>query len=254
MTLLRVHAAVLLALGSPVTATAQSAPQAPPMATAEVADDSHAKSTVDGRTAVVKGQQAYNLIPDIPNGQDNIVVEPSDRLSVKVLGEADLSSDQVWVDGAGNIQLLLIGTVAASGKTPDQLRGEISQLLAATYIRDPQVSVTILERAKASITIEGEVRKPGRIEAPPGLTLLGAIAMSESTTKDAKLDNVIVFRVINGRRAAARFNLAAIRKGDAPDPAIIHGDTIIVARSFVKGTYHDFLATLPALSIFYYLK
>lgn len=204
--------------------------------------------------ALPQGEAAYRVIPNPEQGLPRSAIHPGDRLSVRVLGEADLSSEQVWVDGDGRIQIPLAGEVTAAGHSPAEVREVIEQRLAARYVRDPQVAVTILEHAKQAITVEGEVQHAGLYEAPPGLTLIGALALAQSTTNNAALDEVVIFREIDGRRMGARFNLAEIRVGKAPDPQIVAGDTVVVGRSAVKSAWHDFLQAAPAFSIFYYLK
>jgi polysaccharide export outer membrane protein len=59
---------------------------------------------------------------------------------------------------------------------------------------------------------------------------------------------VVVFRQTAGKRYAARFDLGAIRKGEAPDPAIMPGDVVIANSSAIKAAWGDFLKALPVAS------
>lgn len=204
--------------------------------------------------ALPRGQAAYALIPSAENGQERNAIQAGDRVSVRVLGEPDLSTDQAWVDGTGMIQVPLAGDIKASGLTPQLLRAEIQERLGRRFIRNPMVTVTVVEHAKQAITVEGEVQKSGLFEAPAGLTLLGALALAQSTTRDAALDEVVIFRQIDGQRMAARFNIADIRSGKAADPQILAGDAVVVGRSSIKSIWRDFLAATPAFSIFYLFR
>jgi polysaccharide export outer membrane protein len=130
----------------------------------------------------------------------------------------------------------------------------VTQRLGQRYIRDPQVAIGIVDHAKFSVTVEGEVQHAGRFEASPNLTLLGALALAQSTTKDAKLNEVVVFRQLGANRLAARFDLQDIRRGSAPDPRIYPGDVVVVGRSWVKGSWHDLLQAAPLFNLFYVLK
>ena len=47
--------------------------------------------------------------------------------------------------------------------------------------------------------------------------------MAKGTTEDANARRVAVFRTIGGQRQAAAFDLTAIRRGQAPDPADLSG-------------------------------
>lgn len=200
------------------------------------------------------GESAYAVIPQTATGIKQGAIQPGDRLYIRVVGEADLTSDQYWVDGGGKVQVPFAGELDAGGHTTGELQAEITERLGAQYIRDPAVAVSIVQHAASSVTVEGEVQKAGRFEASQGLTLLGALALAQSTTNNAKLDEVVVFRELNGVRQAARFDLGQIRKGGAPDPQIIAGDVVVVGRSAIKGTWHDLLQAAPLFNIFYVFR
>ncbi len=204
-----------------------------------------------GLSSLPNGQTAYSTIPAKATGVEAGAIQPGDRLYIRVLGEPDLTSDQYWVDGSGKVQVPLAGEFDVAGRTTSQLRLDITKRLAARFIRDPQVAVSIADHSKSSVTVEGEVQRAGRFEASPGLTLIGALALAQSTSKDARLDEVVVFRELDGQRMAARFDLSQIRAGKAPDPQIIAGDVVVVGRSSIKGTWHDLLTAAPLLNVFY---
>lgn len=196
------------------------------------------------------GAQAYEVIPVAAEQQaEEQLIRAGDRLSVRVFGEPELTSDQYRVDAVGNLQVPLAGELIAAGQTPGQLRQEITRRLATRYIRDPQVSVAVLESMRAQFAVEGEVEQPGIFDASPTSTLLSALAQARSPTETARLDEVLVFRVVEGQRMGARFDLRDIRAGRSPDPRILAGDTIVVGYSSVKGAFRDFLEAAPALSL-----
>lgn len=202
-------------------------------------------------SALPANEQAYSVIPVV--AQDEAAaqrIRAGDRLSVRVFGEPELSSDQYRVDAAGYFQMPLVGELIAAGQSPSELRAEIVRRLAGRFIRDPQVSVAVAEAAKSKYTVEGEVEDPGVFDAAPDSTLLTAIAQAKSPTNTARLDEVLVFRNVNGRRMGARFNLADVRSGRAADPQILAGDTIVVGFSAAKGAFRDFLQAAPLFSIF----
>jgi len=65
-----------------------------------------------------------------------------------------------------------------------------------------------------------------------------AVAMAEGPTRVADLTKVAVFRTIDGRRAVALFDLAAIRQGRASDPAIFGDDIVVVDTSRMSSVIH----------------
>ncbi|MFM5907906.1 MAG: polysaccharide biosynthesis/export family protein [Novosphingobium sp.] len=198
-----------------------------------------------------QGASAYEVIPEkVDNGELSARIQPGDRLAIRVFGEPELSSENFRVDPVGFVQLPLIGEMIAAGQTPRELRAEITRRLGTRYIRDPQVAVTVLDRPRSTFTVEGSVESPGVFEANTGTTLLTALAQAKSPNKTARLDEIMVFRIVNGRRAGGRFNLTDIRRGLAPDPQILAGDTIVVGNSALKSTWRDFLAAAPLFNIF----
>jgi len=201
------------------------------------------------------GQAAYDVIP--VKAMDDLVaqrIRAGDKLAISVFGESDLSRTDYVVDSTGFVQVPLIGQVIAAGVSPEELRAEIARRLGARFIRDPQVSVSITERAKARFAVEGQVEDPGVYEADATTTLLAAIAQAGSPNRVAKNSEVMVFRVIDGRRLGARFDLDQIRSGRADDPQIIGGDTVVVGYSGSKGFWRDVRETAPLLNLFYVVR
>lgn len=188
-----------------------------------------------------------------PANEDE-VLRIGDRLAIRVLGEPELTSDLYRVDGDGKVQVPLAGEMPAAGLKPSELRDELTRRLGERFIRNPQVAVIVTERNKTTFAVEGDVRDPGIFEVTPSTTLLSAIAQAKSPSDLAKLDEVMVFRMINGQRAGARFNLADIRRGNAPDPQILAGDTVVVGHSALKGAWHEFLQAAPAFNLFYIFR
>lgn len=207
------------------------------------------------RIDLPSGLAAYETIP--VKAMDELIaqrIRPGDTLSIRVFGEPELSRDDYVVDTSGFVQIPLAGQLIAGGASPDDLRTELVRRLGARFIRDPQVSVAVSERAKSNFAVEGQVEEPGVYEADTGTTLLAAIARAKSPTRTARLDQVLVFRNIDGKRMGARFDLNDVREGRVPDPQIIGGDTIVVGYSGAKGFWRDVRETAPLLNLFYIFK
>ena len=202
------------------------------------------------------GEAAYRLIPpeDPTAPQKSYVIAPNDLLDLQVFQEADLSNDKLQVDDSGRIQMPLIGEVPAAGRTPSELAADIAARLRERYIVNPQVVVSVVKVATHYVTVEGQVTKPGVYEITRDYTLLSAVARAESPNKTAKLDEILVFRVVAGERLAARFDLDDIRAGRAPDPRIINGDVVVVGYSASKGVWQNVLQAAPLLNIFYLVR
>lgn len=182
-------------------------------------------------------------------------IGPLDELSITVFQEEDLSLEEVPVDASGNILFPLIGLVEANGKTSRELAAVIAKKLESRYLVEPQVLVNISKSSSQIVTVEGQVVKPGRFEISGQMTLLSAIASAQGPSPTARLNEVLIFRVIDGQRFGALFDLRAIRKGRAEDPLIRGNDIVVVGASASKAIYRDILTALPGLgSIFIALQ
>lgn len=175
-----------------------------------------------------------------------------DKLDVRVFQVADLSFEELVVDTSGNISMPLIGAVRGAGRTAGEMASDIAGRLAAQYLRDPQVTVTVKEAASQKITVDGAVTKPGVYEMRGSTSLLQAVAMAEGPTRVADLTKVAVFRSIDGRRSVALFDLSAIRQGRASDPQVLGDDVIVVDTSRLSSALREVVGALPALSAFAY--
>jgi len=126
----------------------------------------------------------------------------------------------------------------------------VTAVLGRKYLKNPQVAISVDEAAPRFVSVEGEVKVPGVYELTSNTTLLGALARAQSPLVTAKLDQVVIFRTINGQRMAARFDLKDIRGGVSPDPIVMDGDVVVVGFSKIKGLWQDFLRTAPIFNAF----
>lgn len=177
----------------------------------------------------------------------------SDKLNVAVFQIPDLTFEEIFVDASGNLQMPMIGTVQAAGRTPEELSLEMERLLKERYLRNPQVSVTVTEAANQKVTVDGAVTKPGVYKMQGRTTLLQAVAMAEGATRVANLGSVAIFRTVDDRRMVALFDLNQIRSGQMADPYIQGDDVVIVDTSRLSVTVREVLGALPGLAVFGYL-
>lgn len=193
--------------------------------------------------------------PDQQNlaDQTEYMIGPLDRISISVFQVPDLTLKDVQVDTTGRISMPLIGDVLAAGKTANQLGADIAQRLGAGYLQSPQVTVTVEETANQKVTVEGAVMQPGVFQITGPTTLLQTIAMARGPDKTADIRHVGIFRTINGQRAAAVFDLKAIRSGHAPDPAVYANDMVVVQGSGVRSMWQTVLSASPLIGVFHLL-
>ena len=194
-------------------------------------------------------QQPLNLSVDTSAPRPDAAITPLDHLTVTVFREPDLSVADVAVDESGSLILPLVGAVNAAGKSTAKLSTEIADRLKR-YLRDPQVAVTVKQAASRRVTVTGSVVQPGVYPLEGRLTLLQAVALAQGPSQVASLDQALIFRVKDGQRSAARFDLGAIAKGKAADPEVISGDTVALGSSGFKTAWRDILLSLRSFNIF----
>jgi polysaccharide export outer membrane protein len=190
--------------------------------------------------------------PDAPKVQtleSNYRIAPLDKLTIKVFKSDELSGDYD-VDLAGHISLPLVGELEAVNLTTAQLDDELTQKLGQKYFENPDVSVAIKESTAHVVTVDGAVKQSGQFPVAGPVTLIQAVAMAKGTSEDANARRVAVFRMIDGKRQAAAFDLTAIRRGNAQDPPIYPGDIVVVDGSKVKAFQKQLFQSWPLLSVF----
>ncbi len=173
-------------------------------------------------------------------------IGPLDKLEYTVYGIQDLSGE-VQADVSGNISVPLVGVIMAAGKTPGELAAEIATGLRAQYVRNPQVTVNVKEIVSQIVTVDGEVVQPGTYPVLGDMTLMRSVASARGVSENAKLQDVVIFRTIEGQRYAGLYNLKAIRRGTYSDPAVFANDIVVVGDSKARRLFKDLIQVAPAL-------
>ncbi|MEQ1577779.1 MAG: polysaccharide biosynthesis/export family protein [Hyphomicrobium sp.] len=181
-------------------------------------------------------------------GSTGYKIGPLDVLDVSVFKVPELSKS-VQVAETGSINLPLVGEVPAAGKTAQQVERDLTAKLGAKYLQSPQVTVYVKEYNSQRVTVEGAVKKPGVYPIRGNSSLLQFVATAEGF--DANADSsVVIFRTVNGKRTAAKFDVSEIRTGQAQDPAVQSGDVIVAGSSAMKETFNGLLKVLPIAGTF----
>ncbi|MDB5703915.1 MAG: transposase [Sphingomonas bacterium] len=188
-----------------------------------------------------------------PTGADLVAaatpyrIGPFDKLSITVFGVEELSG-KFQADAAGRISMPLIGQTDAAGQTPQELATTIEQRLRGNFVRDPQVTVNLEETTSQVFTVDGQVIQPGTYPVVGNMSLMRAVANAKGTAEFAKLEDVVVFRTVNGQPMAALYNLGGIRRGLYADPKIYANDVIIVGDSTARRMFSKLIQVTPLLT------
>ena len=176
-------------------------------------------------------------------------VGPLDQIRIDVFGAPELTREGE-VDAAGNFSMPLVGTVAAGGRTPSELSAAVADQLRGRYLKNPQVSVSIVKARGQTFTVDGAVKLPGVFPIVGRMSLQQAIATARGTDSAANLKSVAIFRTVNNQKMAALFNLQDIRAGRQPDPDVYGNDIIVVGESGIRRFFTDFGTAFPVLGRF----
>jgi len=175
-------------------------------------------------------------------------IGPMDVLDISVFNVPELTKT-VEVAGNGTINLPLLGEVPAAGKTAQQLERELTAKLGAQYLQNPQVTVMVKENNSQHVTVQGAIDKPGVYSLKGKTTLLELVAMAGGF-KDTSDSTVLVLRTSQGKRSAAKFDVADIQKGRAEDPIVQSDDVIVAGTSAIKQGFNAVLRALPLAGLF----
>ena len=127
--------------------------------------------------------QAPATAAQVPAGTDYIV-GPQDVLNVRIYGEDKLSG-KIRIDNDGSFPFEYLGRVKAEGMTTAQIETYLVKALGDGYLRNPQVSVEVMEYRSQSVFVTGEVRSPNKYMLPGNSTLMDVLTLAGSVTPNA---------------------------------------------------------------------
>jgi polysaccharide export outer membrane protein len=171
-------------------------------------------SSDSGRAAVRQAPDAARpsaaLPPVVPPSASSEQAPPvsvsyriglQDEVRITVFEEPDLTA-VYRVEADGSITFPFVGQVPAAGSTPAELQQRLASMLAAGYLRNPQVRVEINQYKSQFVYVIGEVRAPGKIPMTgTKMTLLEALALAGSPTANASNEVIVVHPVRTGAGA-----------------------------------------------------
>jgi polysaccharide export outer membrane protein len=162
---------------------------------------------------------------------ESSVIAPGDELDIELYGHNDISGTY-RVTRDGRINILLVGTVMAAGKSIDSLDTELTEELAH-YYRFADVAVNIRSAAPRSVFVLGEVEDPGRHDFNPGDRIIHGLATAGGMSRQARSDNVVLMRRMpDGREHAYRLSFNKLHTGVYPQDIYLQsGDVIFVPRT-----------------------
>lgn len=126
---------------------------------------------------------------------DDVKLKPGDTISMEVFGEPDLTTGTRVLKN-GEIVFPLIDTVTVGGLTIREATARVRELYAAKYLRDPKVSLTVVNYAEQYFSVIGAVGSPGQFPMPQreSLDLAAALATAGGLTEVADRNKIVLTR------------------------------------------------------------
>lgn len=173
------------------------------------------------------GGVVASATPDV-----NYKISPNDKLQVSVYEEPDLTVEVV-VGGNGTVTLPLIQQIKVSGRTSREVEMAIAAAYKSQrYLRNPQITITVLEFAQRTVSVLGQVNKPGSVPIPGGQTsidLLVAIAGAGDFRNIANKKKVKITRKNGARGKSITVNVVDLLEGNRDQVFYLYpGDIVLV--------------------------
>ncbi|MHA6332451.1 polysaccharide biosynthesis/export family protein [Qipengyuania sp. CAU 1752] len=186
---------------------------------------------------------ALDTLPE-PRGDFMYNIGPQEALQIDVVG-AELLSGKFLTDDRGGVEFPLLGYIDFGGKSPAEAAALIADGLRGEYVKNPQVRIIPEEFPVPTISVGGEVERPGSYPAPGKQTLLRMVNAAGGLDDYARLDDVLVFRTVDGQNYVGLYNLKAIQRGNYDDPRLFPNDIVMVGDSPGRRRFEQFLQLVP---------
>lgn len=106
------------------------------------------------------GQAGDHADPSLDSLRENYTLGPNDQVMIRAFEAEELNDRSFRVDSGGYLNLPMVGRVKVTGMTVQQLEQELSQLLKQ-FIKEPQISVTVLQFRTSPVFLSGSFKNPG---------------------------------------------------------------------------------------------
>ena len=182
-----------------------------------------------------------------PLGEIFHTISQQETLEIYIANAETLSGPYL-TDDRGRITFPHIGELDLNGKSPNQAARMIEDGLRGDFMIDPQVRVIPSELPPPSISVGGQVDEPGSYPATGNSTLLRIVNLAGGLNEYAKLDDVLVMRVVDGQNYIGVYNIGAIQRGNYADPALYPNDIVMIGDSPGRRRLDTFLQFAPIIS------
>lgn len=176
----------------------------------------------------------------------NYVLGPGDQIALTIPALAtDFTAKNFRIQGSGEVDLPVIGTLHAGGLTVDGLQREI-KLRLRSILQSPDVTLTVTEFMSQPVSVLGAVMQPGIKQLQGYKSLFEVLSLAGGLRQDAgpavEITRDLKFGPIplpnSATNATGKFSVATIKlknvmNASAENVQIMPGDTVFVPKAGV---------------------
>jgi polysaccharide export outer membrane protein len=177
------------------------------------------------RTLLVGAMIAASLVPakaeDAPSsgnaGKQRVYnIRATDKLRITIFQEDDLST-LCRVDAKGTVNLPLVGEIRVRGLTLSEAERTIENAYRdGRFLRKPEVTVAVDDYAPREVSIQGQVKNPGRYPLPieSTMSVLDLVTKAGGFTDTALGTGVRITRILpDGSTRVITLDVESLIKG-----------------------------------------
>jgi protein involved in polysaccharide export with SLBB domain len=173
------------------------------------------------------GPEPVPVLPPSSTATANQELGPGDIIEIRVTDQDELSGEyEVGEDGT--IRFPWIENVEVAGRTRGEIAELIEQKLADGWLRQPQVSVRVLDRQNREVSVLGQVNEPGSFAFKERLTLVQAISLAGGMNPLAQTRKVKLIRETADGTKTYEIDVGAILESKRGDLPLEPGDIVFV--------------------------
>jgi polysaccharide export outer membrane protein len=161
---------------------------------------------------------------------------PGDIVAIYIDKHPEDSVQRVTVSPVGRVYFPLLGDISVAGKTVPQLQEYLTNSVAE-FIKEPRVTLALLEAQSAKVGVLGDVKTPGLMVMTRPLRVLDAITLAGGILDTGSSSVSILRQYEDGRVQVLTADVKKILKGKAnpeENAYLRSGDTVIVHGNLFK--------------------
>ncbi len=158
-------------------------------------------------------------------------IGPGDQIRMRIFGVEELSGE-FRIDGMGYVSLPLVGEIAVSGYTLLEAEQALAAEYGARYLRDPQITLSVVEFRSQQFTAIGALAQPRIYSTERKITLIEAIAMAGGLSNNAGETVYLTDRVRDPREGSLHvrnlvINIEDLTRGSS-DLNVVLGESAVI--------------------------